>query len=54
MIRESIEVGTKVWHCEYGTGIFDGWVKDNPKLAIVDFGDGRVVIPSKDLTEVEE
>jgi len=56
MISESIEKETKVWHSDYGPGIFYGWVQGLVGVsAVIRFYSYKflIAIPAKDLTEVE-
>ena len=59
MIRESLEIGTKVWHEAFGLGEFKGFeTKEGiyKGFAFVEFPEfpGRTLISRKKLTELEE
>ena len=54
MIRKSIEPGTEIFHVIYGIGVFKKWstIYGND-IAVVNFKLGEILIPRKELTEIE-
>lgn len=52
MIRQSIEPGTKVWHADFGFGIFEKYRTETG--AVVKFENYTLILNRKHLTEVED